>query len=250
MITKILKNTTTSIIFIYGIRITPNGSYEIEQGEIYGVLNDTFLEAYVMNGDIVINDGAQDLSPTDGMAWLNTFYIDTTGGGGSGRSDWSWQIHKTSTSSSLTMNIGTWFDAYGQRVNTGSWSGYPSNSMPLIVPFDMRLKRAQLIFKKANYDWRATAGALEITLGFYTMVYNGASEYCLLYKSFGTTFTGSTSGDDTFVFDLIDFEVGSGVNLFTKNMILGVQLRKYRGVEGVINSIVCPIIHLHFEAVE
>jgi len=76
-ITKILKNTTQSNIDIYGVRINPNGEYSIPVTEIDGFLNDVNLLDLIMSGDIIVNDGTDDLPALEGWEWLNTFYIDT-----------------------------------------------------------------------------------------------------------------------------------------------------------------------------
>lgn len=87
---KIVKNTTISAIELVsvGVTIPASGQYEINQKEFLEWASDdlaTEITSYLTSGDLVINDGVNDLSLTEGLYYLrypdwafNTRFLDDT----------------------------------------------------------------------------------------------------------------------------------------------------------------------------
>lgn len=151
-IIKILKNITQNPLTFYGVKITPNGEYEIPSNEINGFLNDPRLEPAIIDGSIVVNNGTSDLSIADGWAWLNTFYIDTDTIGGSSRGYIHFMFGKAGTISS-----GTYLRGPGDTVldaTIGFVSPYNGKIVAMSGGFE-EVDYVKMIVKKNGIDTAA-----------------------------------------------------------------------------------------------
>lgn len=170
-------------------------------------------------------------------------------GGGAGTGDIIWQVHKTRNGNN-NMSNGTWFDCINGKYLTGSWSGYASSCTPLLLPYKAKVSKVFALFRVAAFDWRASAGDIFMTLEFRTMFYNGSSDGCELVLTLPGSFSGSSTPNDTYKFEIPTFEVSSGVNVFNKQDMVGVMLRKARSEPGYINSLRDPVLQIHFTETE
>jgi len=154
-------------------------------------------------------------------------------------------VHKLRTGNN-TMSNGGWFDQWPSNDACGSWSGYASSCKPFICPENLYIKKVNLVFRKANFDWRSSAGSIFIELGVYTMLYNGASDVARLVMEMGD-FSGSTTPHGTYKYEIENFTERVGSNSFNKFDIIGFQLRKDVSFPGAVNSIINPLFQIHLE---
>jgi hypothetical protein len=147
------------------------------------------------------------------------------------------------------MSNATWFDSWPSQLVSGSYSGYNSSAQPIIIPYACKLGRVFLIFRRARYDWRSSAGPIYFEFGFYTMDYNDATDYCRIGVELPGTFSGSDTGEHTLKYDITDLSVRVGENLFSPQDIVGVQFRKDTSQPGQIYSIYDPLVLLLFDGV-
>lgn len=159
--------------------------------------------------------------------------------------DFFWQVHKT-TNGYNNMSNGAWFDNFGGRYLTGSWSGYASNCTPLQIPYNCRIKTIILTFRYASFDWRSSAGPIHASFNFQTHVYDGSSTLTDFGVSFGS-FSGDNTGHSTHRYVITNFEEITGTNYFPVYELLGVRFLKTTQPDGgAINSWSDPVVTFHF----
>lgn len=239
---KFIKNNSTVEKIILGKVLAANERWELPTSLWLKAIRSEELIPFIEDGTFTVDDGTTNLVPSDAVEWINNLYdlseINI-------KKDFYAQIHKTKTGNNLMSNA-TWFDHAPSAIACGSYSGFGTSVQPIIIPFNCSLKNVLLNFRKANFDWRATAGSIFIELGFYSHIYNGASDYCRLGMTLSGSFSGNTTGDGTFKFPIEEIVARVGTNAFLQNQIIGVQLRKDISREGQIQSLSDPVLQLQF----
>lgn len=76
MIRKILKNESGSDIFILTRTVSDQNEYEVPARLWDQLMDDEDVIVYITAGDIIVNNGTQDLSPIDGEAFVRRFQED------------------------------------------------------------------------------------------------------------------------------------------------------------------------------
>lgn len=249
MVTKRIKNNTESSLIFFGETIQPQEYFTINPNYwLTLVENNPRLISMISSGDVIVNDGSSDLNISDGIEYIKRFQPDPDVNYLVNQI-YIWQIHKTKNGNNLMSNA-TWFDSWPSSNPSGSYSGYSSSAQPLIIPFNCHLKKALITFRKANFDWRSSVGSIFMELGFYTMIYNGHTDYCRLGLELSGDYSGNNTDYDTHKFEIINFVERVGSNNFSKHDLLGVQLRKDISREGQIQSLSDPMILLYFEEIK
>lgn len=72
-IIKILRNETAGTLEILNVEVAANGSYTVPKSQWGNLADDADLQTLVTSGDIVVNDGTSDLTPTLGVNWCTVF---------------------------------------------------------------------------------------------------------------------------------------------------------------------------------
>lgn len=127
---KILKNTTDEPITRLGIIIPANGSLSVPL-RLWLKLADDMDESDnvyqdIQNGNIIVNDGTDDLSIVDGVRWCTIL--------ASWKNEYA-NLHKRSFLLPLIKNAA----ADSSWLSVGGESGVPSNNTPWSPPFDVKV---------------------------------------------------------------------------------------------------------------
>lgn len=156
-----------------------------------------------------------------------------------------WQIHKTKTGTN-TMIPGEWFDCTGGTYSTGSFSGYAKSCTPVYVAFHRFVRSIHLIFEKAIFVNRATAGTISFTIEFYSITRTSATSIVQIKCEFGS-FSGTTTGDGFWHYDINSFTIVSGTNDIPEGTLIGAVFKQPTSNPGDMTSITNPVLSILFE---
>jgi hypothetical protein len=158
-------------------------------------------------------------------------------------------LHKIRTINSSFSNGGFW-DTWPAQYASGSNSGFGSACYPFTLPFDCKIVEVNMIFRKANFDFNATAGVILHDIELRDHQYNGSTVDSLITVPFGS-FSGNNTGDSTHKFTIpaADLVFNSGNNVFEKGLILGARFVKSSGGARAIQSFVDPIMQIILEEI-
>jgi hypothetical protein len=240
---KYITNKTINNLTILGKVLSPEERWEILPNLWTKIIRNDEIIPLVEIGSLQVDDGSSVLTGTTAIDWINNLYDITEV---LTRRSFNYQIHKTKNGNNLMTNA-TWFDVWPSSTSSGSYSGFGSSTQPIIIPYNCRLSNVLISFRRAYFDWRSSPGNIFIELGFYTHLYNQATDYCRLGMELIGSFSGGYSNYNTYKFDISEFTARVGNNSFTKNSLLGVQLRKDISQQGQIQSLSDPILLLTFE---
>lgn len=237
---KIIRNESGETRQILNRSVVNGESYNIPANQWLKAYEDDNLKSLVSSGEYIVNDGFSDLSPAEGLILIDKFQP-------SDNQEFSrkyitqWTVHKVK-SGNRSMSNASWFDAHPSMYSTGSYSGYNANIMPFIVPYNCKVSKVTLTFRRARFDWRSSAGNLLFEFGFYRMTHNSHEDICRLGIELEGSFSGNDTNINTFSYEVFNFTERVGDNLFFAKDILGVQFRKDISNPGQIYSIYDPIV--------
>lgn len=150
-----------------------------------------------------------------------------------------------------SMSSSSWFDSNESDYSCGSWSGFTANKVsPIIAPYNSKLSRVAIRLRGAAYNWMSAPGTLHLSLGFYTMQYNGATLLNSFRVDLQGTYSGSSFDYESHLSVVDTFTMNSGTNYFPEGSLLGVMFRTDTGGEGRINTLRYPFIKMYFEEVK
>jgi hypothetical protein len=148
---KILKNTTLSIIElnVLGLQIPASSQITI-QTQDYSILGSsdsvTELTTYINSGDIVVNDGTDDLSISEGLAYVKLAEIAKSIRFDNSTNGFSSSEVQSAIEESKTSVVGSMFHMLFENngTSTNIWLNYganpaSSNSVFAVMPFDCKL---------------------------------------------------------------------------------------------------------------
>jgi len=158
-------------------------------------------------------------------------------------------LHKVRTINSSFSNSGFW-DTWPAQYASASYSGFGSACYPFTLPFNCKIVEVNMIFRKANFDFNATAGVIRHDIELRDHQYNGSTVDSLITVPFGS-FSGNNTGDSTHKFTIpaANLVFNSGNNVFEKGLILGARFVKSSGGVRAINSFVDPIMQIILEEI-
>ena len=87
MMTKILKNQSGDTLTLLGVQVAYESQFDVPPDKWLNLAEDTTIHTLISSGDVVVNDGTQDLAIPLGLSWVKSlscearFCTDTTVGG-------------------------------------------------------------------------------------------------------------------------------------------------------------------------
>lgn len=112
------------------------------------------ITAQILAGDIIVNNGIEDLSPTDGVLWVFGEFDTTDGTIGASAN--------ATTGKMLQLDFENPSSIGGDWLQSG---GMPTNETPVIVPFDSRLVSITFSNKERGADTELQIQAVSETDG-------------------------------------------------------------------------------------
>jgi len=243
----IVKNYQTSDIMIEDLGITVSAGAVInftDVFEIYIILASIDLYTYVSNGDLVINDGTEDLDIEVAKDFIT---INTIGDEELISNDnyFSNQIY------SDDINSG-WFDTWPDGRESGSDGGWAQdiNKSPMIMPFDCKLSHIDIFLKSAEYVNRGTSpGNLYFDLSLWDHEYNTSNKKITYRFTLPGSFTGDKIDNQTFAFVEPSFTIIDGTENIYKPALLGTQFEINSGQIGQVTKFRDVFIRMTFQRI-
>jgi hypothetical protein len=169
-----------------------------------------------------------------------------------GLKTFSFDLHFVSgTGLNTSMSNGSFFRVRPGTFSSGSYSGYPS-AFPLQMPYNCKLDSIILTFRKADFDFNATAGHILFEIETRDHYYNGSDVLNRTLVRFGN-FSGSSTGTDTFRFELFynntggqGFEYISGDSEIEYAKLIGCRFVKAPSGDRRINSWTDIVMKLNY----
>jgi len=159
-----------------------------------------------------------------------------------------------------TFTNGSFFRTYPSTYACGSNSGYAS-AFPSLIPFDCIVDSIVLIFRRADFDWSADAGLIQMEIENSGHYYNGnyiINRILLQFGHFGAGAIGwnTSTGDGDFMFTALEgtsgsrFSFISGSNIIPKDTLLGCRFVKAPpGGDRRINSFRDIVVQLRLKKI-
>lgn len=171
-IIKIIKNNSPNPITVVGKTLQPNESYQLSKFEWISYSANQLVRDEVTSGNLIVNDGTTDLSPSDGINLLDRFQPDFN------------EIPPAKFYAQFQIIDDLNFDEYiysffdntgGPQERSGDRSnGYEfRGSSPIICPFDGTVKKGVFAIKGVAVSTGNTAATVTVNLELWKVGFQG-----------------------------------------------------------------------------